>query len=359
MGPQAVADTPTFVYNRDQIARRIARIVGSTAAGEVPGPQEITDISDAVNAMIAGWQATGLHIWKEKEGTLFLQPNQYMYGMGVSAGGMGGGFSPGFNSGFQTGLGYAGTSNVCNSLAFFNLQTTNVVIAAGTNVIPLSTTPAAIAVGDNFGVMMSNNQLFWSFVQSIAGNVVTLVQPLPQTVNGNAQVFDYAPIVGQTSSCAIYRPLRILNVRRILWSSLIETMVIPMARLDYRNLPNKSNTGEVTQFFYDPQLNVGQFWAWPNPVDSLSGLNFTYMEPLYDFNTAADYPDFPQEWINPIVWNGAMEIMTEYDVGGERAQTIMKRAAETLDLVSGWDREPESYFLGVNFDQTTGSRGTR
>lgn len=354
-----MADTPTFAYNRDQIIRRALRLVGSVTAGEVPGAQEVADASEALNGMISGWQASGIHVWKEKEATLFLQPNQYMYGMGVSAGGLGGGFSPGFNIGFQTGLGFAGTSNVCNSLAFFNLQTTNVVIAAGTNVIPLTTTPAAIAVGDNFGVMMSNNQLFWSFIQSIAGNLVTIVQPLPQTVNGNAQVFDYAPLNASSSSCAIYRPLRVLNVRRILWSSLIETMVIPMARLDYRNLPNKNNTGEVTQYFYDPQLTNGQFWAWPNPVDSLSGLNFTYMEPIYDFNTAADYPDFPQEWIRALGWNLAEEIKLEYDVGGERAQTIAQKAAESLDLVSGWDREPESFFIGVNFDQTTGSRGTR
>jgi hypothetical protein len=175
-----------------------------------------------------------------------------------------------------------------------------------------------------------------------------------QVVNPSANCFDYPQLVsGTPASCAIYRPLRVLNVRRILWSSLIETMVTPMSRLDYRNQPDKNTTGVVTQYFYDPQENTGQFWAWPNPLDSTNGLNFTYMEPIYDFNTAADYPDFPQEWINALVWNLADEIGIEYDIPDNRAARISQRATLALDRVMGFDREPESVFLGVNFDQTS------
>jgi hypothetical protein len=77
------------------------------------------------------------------------------------------------------------------------------------------------------------------------------------------------------------------------------------------------------------------------------------MEPIFNFNTAADQPDFPVEWFNCLVWNLAKEIMLEYDVPVQRAQMIQIRAKETFDLVSGFDREPESYFFGVNFDQST------
>lgn len=342
-----MADTPTFSYNRDQTIRRSLRQCGAVFSGETPGAQEISDAADALNAMVAEWQARGIHVWKEKEGTLFLQPSVYNYGLGPTK-----------------------AASVCQTASLLGGLTANVTLTAGTNIVPLSPGfglssdfnadynsafggVAPINVGDNFGVMMSNNQLFWSTVTAYGSGQVTLKNALPYVVNPQANAFDYAQLnSASASACAIYRPLRVLNVRRILWSSLIETMVTPMARLDYRNQPNKSQTGVVTQFYYDPQLGTGQFWAWPNPVDSLNGLNFTYMEPIYDFNTAADYPDFPQEWVNTIVWNLANEIMLEYDVGGERAARIEKRAMETLDLVSGWDREPESYFLGINFDQT-------
>lgn len=347
-----MVDTPSFSYTRDQIIRRALRQVGAIAAGETPGAQEVSDASDALNAMVAQWQATGLHIWKEKEATLFLQPGIYNYGLG-DPNGMGD-YSSDYSSDYN--IGSIGIGNVCPTNSYRVLTVGSGGVAAGAQAIPV-TTAGGIVVGDNFGVMMSNNQLFWSIVTSVvvtlSGIVVNINQILPNSVNGGASAYDYSQLSSSiTSSCSIYRPLRILNVRRMLLSSLIETMVTPMARLDYRNMPNKSNTGVVTQWYYDPQLVTGQFWAWPNPVDSLSVLNFTYMEPIYDFGSAADGPDFPQEWINALVWNLAEEIKLEYDVGGERAARIEAKAAQTLDLVSGFDREPESYFLGVNFDQT-------
>lgn len=352
-----VADTPTFAYNRDQIIRRALRQCGAIAAGETPGAQEVTDAGDALNALVASWQASGLHIWKEKEATLFLQPGVYQYSLGSN-----------------------NTTNVAPAKNVVNITLGSSSIAAGATVVVVSSwdgpyyQPAnnysstfsdfnadfnsdfggtvPLSVGDSFGVMMANNQLFWTTVAAASGFQITLSDPLPGPVNGSAQAFTYPNLVAGTSaSCAIYRPLRVLNVRRILWSSLIETMTTPLSRIDYRNMPNKTTPGIVTQYYYDPQLTSGQFWAWPCPQDSLNGLNFTYMEPIFDFNTAADYPDFPQEWVNALVWNLANEIGIEYDLGGERAARIEKRAMESLDLVSGWDREPESFYLGVNWDQ--------
>lgn len=355
-----MADTPTFVYNRDQIIGRTGRIVGAFAAGETPGPQAVQDMSDALNAMVAEWQTIGIHVWKEKEATLFLQPNQYYYTMGGG-----------------------GVANVCQTKNMLILATANVQLPARVTTIPIaasgnffnasvvSTQPGDFnldfdtdfsmpsqqvypAVGDNFGVMMANNQLFWSTVTAITSTSVTIANPTTQPINGDSVAFDYPQLSASSPSpCAIYRPLRVLNVRRILWSSLIETQVTPYARLDYRNQPNKTQTGIVTQSYYDPQIPMGQFWAWPNPQDSLNGLNFTYMDPIFDFNSAADYPDFPQEWINAIVWNLAEEIKLEYDVAGERSARILERAAQTLDRVTGWDREPESFYLGVNMDNVS------
>ena len=328
--------SPNFAYNRNQICFRSLRQVGAIAQGETPGAQELSDTVDALNAMVAGWQASGLHLWKEKEGTLFLQPMQYNYGLG------GAGASGGTTIAYVT-----PTPNL------IMLTTTSATLAAGTTAFPVLSS-AGVNIGDNFGIMQSNNQLFWGVVSAVAtGQVTVSGAGTTQVVNPSANAFDFPQLVtGTPASCAIYRPLRVLNVRRILWSSLIETMVTSMSRLDYRNQPDKTTTGVVTQFFYDPQEITGQFWAWPNPQDSRNGLNFTYMEPIYDFNTAADYPDFPQEWINALVWNLSDEIGIEYDIPDNRAARIAQKAAQSLDLVMGFDREPESFFLGVNFDQT-------
>lgn len=312
--------SPDFTYNRDQIIRRMLRLVGAIQSGETPGAQENQDAVDALNALVSEWQATGLHLWKESEGVLFLQPNQIKYGLG------------GANTD-QSAI----TSTI-------NESTTTSALAIGTQAIPLASV-SGIVVNDNFGVLLSNNVLFWSTVSSIVGLVVHIAAPIPAAVNFGAKTFDY--------TTKLIRPLRIIDARRNYIPSKIETPLILLSRLDYRELPNKQDTGIVTQLFYDPQLSTGYGWVWPAPTDSLSKINFTWMEPIFNFNTAADQPDFPVEWFNCLVWNGAKEIMLEYDVPPQRAQMIQIRAKETFDLVSGFDREPESYFFGVNFDQST------
>lgn len=311
--------SPDFTYNRDQIIRRSLRLVGAVQSGETPGAQENQDAIDALNALVSEWQATGLHLWKESEGWLFLQPNQIQYGLGGN------------------------TTDQAATTSTVRVSATTSAVVSG-NVIPVASV-SGVVNGDNFGVMLASNVLFWSTVTNVSGLNVTLAASVPSVVNSGAKTYDY--------TTRIVRPLRIIDARRFYIPSSIETPLILMARLDYRELPNKANTGVVTQLFYDPQLSTGYAWAWPSPLDSLSAIKFTWMEPIFNFNTAADQPNFPVEWFNCLVWNLAKEIMLEYDVPIQRAQMIQIRAKETFDLVSGFDREPESYFFGVNFDQTS------
>jgi len=311
--------SPDFTYNRDQIIRRALRLAGAIQSGETPGAQENQDAIDALNALVSEWQASGLHLWKESEGVLFLQPNQIQYGLGGT------------------------TTDQAAITSTINASTTTAALAIGAIAIPLASVSGIVA-GDKFGVMLSTNVLFWSTVSSIVGQTVTIANALPVAVNSGAQTYDYTN--------RIIRPLRIIDARRYYIPSTIETPLMLISRLDYRELPNKSNQGVVTQLFYDPQLSTGSAWIWPAPPDSLSRINFTWMEPIFNFNTAADQPDFPVEWYNCLVWNLAKEVMLEYDVPVQRAQMIALRAKESLDLVSGFDREPESYFFGVDFDQS-------
>jgi hypothetical protein len=311
--------SPSFTYNRDQIIRRALRQVGAIQSGETPGAQENQDAIDALNAMVSAWQASGLHLWKETEGVLYLQPNQIKYGLGGT------------------------TTDQSAITSTIHTSATTAAVASGA-VIPVASA-SGITVGDNFGVMLATNVLFWSTVTNVSGLNVTLASSVPSAVNSGAQTYDY--------TTKIIRPLRIVDARRNYIPSSIETPLVLMSRLDFRELPNKLNTGVVTQLFYDPQLSTGYVWVWPAPLDSLSKINFTWMEPIFNFNTAADQPDFPVEWYNALVWGLAEEIMLEYDVSPQRAAMIAAKAAKTLDLASGFDREPESLLFGVNFDQTS------
>lgn len=307
---------------RDQIIIRALRQCNAIETGETPGPQEISDANDALNAMVAGWQATGLHVWTETEGVLFTQPGQIRYALG-------------------------GT-NADQSCTDANWTQAALSAPAGQGATTVSlASVTGIGDGDNIGVMLSSNALFWTTVSGApSGNNVTLAVALPSTAPLNAIVIDY-PVANKLT-----RPLRIPNARRFYLPSLIETELTVSARLDYRDLPNKYTGGTITTFFYDPQQTTGYMWLWPAPQDSLSACKFTFYSQLGDFASAADSPNFPQEWLQALTWGLADELVPEYGVGEGRAQKIAQKAAYWLEIAQGWDREPESYNFGVDFDQS-------
>ena len=312
----------TYSPTVDTIIRRALRQCVAIQSGETPGAQEYSDAFDALNAMVAEWQATGLHLWTETEGVLFTQPNQISYSLG------------GTNTDFS-----------CTDANWVQTALSANAPAAATS-IPLAST-AGINSGDNIGILLYTNALFWTTVTAPpSGGAVTIATGLPSPVNVGSIVVDYAPAYQFT------RPLRIMDARRFYLPSGIETPLIRMARLDYRDLPDKPSTGTITQYFYDPQLAIGKNWLWPAPPDSLSAMKFTAQTALLDFANASDTPDFPQEWLNALAWNLAEELAPEYGVGQQRMGVIAAKAAKSLEIVQGWDREPESVYFGVNFDQT-------
>lgn len=313
----ATAFNPT----RDDMIRRSLRILGAIQSGETPGAQEITDASEALNGWVKEQEASGLHLWAEVEGVAFLQPRQYNYGLG-------------------------GGSTDHITLAT-DLGTTSLIspAAQGTTTLAANSGTPLVAIGDRIGILLvnNNNTLFWSTVTDIPGTI-TIADPLPVAADTGSLIYYYAN--------QINRPLRIVNGRRFQLSSNIDTPMIMMSRVDYREQPNKTNTGVITQYFYDPQLVTGQLWLWPNPPDSTLAFKFTWMRSLQDFLTASNTADFPQEWVNAIVWNLAVELIPEYDVPPGRQDFLVKRALASLELLQTWDKEPESIYFGVNFDQT-------
>lgn len=317
----------TFSQSRDQIITRALRQLGAYAAGETPDAQTVADAAVALNAMVKEWEAIGLHVWLEDEAILFLQPNQVQYGLG------------GIN-----------TDNCTGSTTWIQ-QTVATILNGGSADVPV-TSSAGMLAGDYFGVTLDSGPIFWSTISLIVGNTVTMADVLPSSAQAANLVFDY--------TTKIQRPLRVPRAARFIYASgggqAEETPMIVMSRKDYMNLPNKTDTGTITQFFYAPyigpsQQGPGLMYVWPAPSDATSAMRFTWMSSIQDFATAADTANFPQEWTNALTWNLAEEMGPEYDVPTERMQIIAGKAAKSLDRVTGWDREPEPYYFGVDFQQ--------
>lgn len=310
----------TFTQTRDQIITRAGRLIGAFAEGEVPGSAQITDGALALNALIKEWQADGIHVWKETEASVILVPNQTSYVLGPDT-----------------------TDRVTASFSNLTLTT---AAASLSNQLLLNAT-SGLGVGNVIGIFQMDGSIFWTTIAALISGGVQTAATLPVGAAAGAHVVAYA------QSQTIARPLRILDARRYDIASYQEIPLSTISRLDYRDLPNKFSTGLVNSVFYDPQLNDGTLWIWPPVAVNGTIINFTYMRAIDVCAASGNTPDFPEEWINALTWNLAVEMAAEYGAPADRMQLVLKRAAETKDTAAGFDREPESIYAGVNMNQST------
>lgn len=309
-----------------QIITGALRLLSAIQTGEEPPADEFTDALSSLNGLITHWQASGIHVWSEVECILFLQPNQRSYRIG------------------------SGTADhICAASDWMQTYLTATAAAAATSVTVAATTGMdnAILNNDWIGVVVQTapQSVFWTRVSGVAGNVVSLAAGLPAQAATGSRVLSY--------TTDLVRPLKIPAARRLVYAGnngvpgRIETPTSIYSRLDYGAVPNKDTPGEVTAFFYDPQLGQGIMNVWPSPVDANQGLTFTAQRPLQDFTSQRDNADLPVEWISTLRYNLAVELAPEYDITAERFQMIKLMAGEKLETCKGWDREPESVYFGL------------
>ncbi len=289
------------------------RLGGIVKASETPGAQLITDTAEALNAMVKRWQKKpGMRLWAVREATLFPQVSQVKYGLGTAS------TDHATETFYETDISAAEASG----------QTT-LSVTATTN----------MTVADYIGIVVDDGTIHWSTIASKTSSTVTINDALDDTAAAGNPVFNYT-----TKSV---RPLKVVDARRYNISAATDAAIAPMlSRNDYNALTNKTQTGTIVQAFYDPERSaLGYLYIWQPPAAITELVKFTYHRPIMDFDAASDEADFPQEWIDPIVYNLAVSIAPEFDVSAERLSVIAPQAAAYLDDVMGDDREGESYFM--------------
>jgi hypothetical protein len=310
--------TSSFAQTRDQIIAAAARKLYAIRAGETMNPRMLQDFATALNSMVKGWQARGLHVWTRQEATLFPQVGQRRYALAL-------------DSADHATQDYAATTLAAD---------------AGSGATTITVDDASdIANGDHIGIVLDDGTLFWTTVNGApASEVVTLTAALTGAAASDNRVYAYAT--------KIVRPLRVVKARRFDVAVDRETpLPDPLAWADYQDLPNKNQQGTVTQVTYDPSLSTGYLYLWLVPSSVSELINFTWWRPIQDFNAAGDNPDLPQEWIRAITFNLAVDMAPEFRVPPdvmEGPYGIGTLADKYLEEVSGFDREAESVQFGID-----------
>lgn len=153
---------------------------------------------------------------------------------------------------------------------------------------------------------------------------------------------------GATSYVTSPRAMRVIGVRRRTTSSGVDVPLEALSAQDYDDTPNKSVKSTPTAFYFDPQRSTGTLYVWPTASAATAAaqtLQVTYLRRIEDIDATGDEADIPQEWLQALVWNLAVDLLPEYPVENNLASLIIGKAQSLKADLSGWDNEPVSYFL--------------
>jgi hypothetical protein len=194
-----------------------------------------------------------------------------------------------------------------------------------------------MTIGDFFGVVTSSGNIFWSTIASINSLNITLNDALTSSVNSGSYVYAY--------TTKINRPEDILNAQCQTSPTTVLPMVI-ISRDTYRAITIKTTVGIPNRLYYDKQLDSGSIYLWQTPSNANYIINFTWQKQISNFVSSTDTPDFPVEWLQPIISNLALRLAPYNSVSDANFLNDLKtEAAETLAEAEGFDREPTSIYF--------------
>uniref|UniRef100_A0A6M3J3D4 Putative tail protein n=1 Tax=viral metagenome TaxID=1070528 RepID=A0A6M3J3D4_9ZZZZ len=303
----ATSGSYDFSVNCQEIIKGALRLIGAIATGETPSAAELSDGKEALNMMIKAWQAEGIGLWLNREATLFLEYAERSYNLGP-------------------------TGDHC-SVAVVKTEM-KVAAASGAGTIDVDSI-TGISDGDYVGIELDDGTLQWTTVNGApAGDTVTLTAGLTDDAAVDNHVYTY--------TSKIPRPIEVIEARRV-YADDTEVPLQDVSRAEYMALSNKTSAGPPIQVYYDPQLTNGVLYVWQACDDVQERIRMTVKLPVEDFDANTDDADFPPEWLRALKFNLAVEIAPEY--GKEPSNTVIVKAAETKDAVSGFDREQTSVFF--------------
>lgn len=227
----ATSGTAVWTQNRNQVITGALRKLAVLPSGGTPTSAQISDASDALNALIKAFHADGMPIWK--------------------------------------------------------LTSTSFTTTSGTSTY-------------NIG----------------PSQTISAVQPL--------KVFqaEYTPSGGNNT------PMNVYN------------------RYDFIDLPRSTTiTGTPVNLYYQPLRTTGVIRLWPTPSDSTTSVTIYYQAPFEDMNASTDDFDFPNYWIQALVYNLAWSMSPEYGIPTNDRNQLAQEAKFWKDEALSYGTEEGSMYL--------------
>ena len=143
------------------------------------------------------------------------------------------------------------------------------------------------------------------------------------------------------------KPLKALQAfyRKTTTIPVIDTPVMLLSKQEYNILGSKGSTGTANSVFLDVKALTSLLYVYLTPdIYSQANLQLHLIAqmPLNDILLSTDIPDFPNEWMNCLVWNLADQLAIEYGVPMNYRQEIATRAQAYKAQMTDWDTDAYS-----------------
>lgn len=117
---------------------------------------------------------------------------------------------------------------------------------------------------------------------------------------------------------------------------------------NFNQLTSKMSQGLPIQIWYEPLNQTGIIHLWPVP-NTYSATNRTvyirYQRPFEEFDASTDTPDFPQVWIEPLIYSLAHRLAPEYGVDPSDTSVLQQTANEMIENALSFGTEEGSMYL--------------
>jgi len=118
---------------------------------------------------------------------------------------------------------------------------------------------------------------------------------------------------------------------------------IELAKLtDYLEVSDKTLRGDVRMLAINEDISTSRVFMYPIPDDTTDVIYYLRIRPLHDYVNPGDTSDFPQRWIETIIYGLAERLGHVYSLDLNSLQILENRYRESLRKAKNEDREVTS-----------------
>ena len=151
----------------------------------------------------------------------------------------------------------------------------------------------------------------------------------------------WADATSYTSQGVFSLPARTIGISKAFFRSTqdndIPSELIKFS--DYLNVRDKTLKGDPTSLAINEDISASEVYMYPIPDDVTKVIHMLIIRPLHDFTAAGDTSDFPQRWIETIIYGLAERLSHVYALDLNERQLLENRYRQSLKKARSDDSE--------------------